>query len=142
MRKIDTSDFMEEIQDYIAANSSLGYVVGTDFFIGDILDIDAVTQLQGLTMYDEGSSFPGRGRRLQYTERSVRFVVRDSSAQAANNRCWSLFDWMGTLWSFNTTSFDIKLARFDKLPSLFEARAAGVYLSDIVATFLVYPRWG
>lgn len=139
MARFSPRNFIEQLQDYVAAESGLGYVVGTDCFVANELDIDGDAKLESLTLYEEGASFDPHAR-VPKQERSVRFLFRDGHEQAAMNRAWDFVEWIGDVVAFSTTSFSVRVLRVDKGPSVVEARRSGTFLADVVVTFLVMNR--
>ena len=90
MTQLQCHGAIEEIQDYIAANSGLGYTVGTNFVIGDILDLATLgaTKAIDLTMYDEGATLEPSGRRW-HMHRDIRFVFKGDFGQGTDWKEWS-----------------------------------------------------
>jgi hypothetical protein len=99
VRPLRTQNLAEEIQDWIAANTtglSLTYTVGENFILGDALDIQDLDELSGsnvdLTMFEEGSSFVYGGSFVRQ-DRTFRFVHKGTYGQQAVNRAWELVEW-------------------------------------------------
>lgn len=146
---IKAKNCAEEIQSYIADNSGLGLVVGTasaNFTLGNILDITDLDQYLSsspvvLTMFEEGGDSVS-SHRNERIERTFRFLYKGSYGQEAINRCWDLLKYLWDLRKFETSTFSIWLMRKDKLPGIVAASQSGVYLADIVVTFLVSQKTG
>ena len=143
MSQLKCHGAIEEIQDYIAANSGLGYTVGTNFVIGDILDLATLgaTKAIDLTMYDEGATLEPSGRRW-HMHRDIRFVFKGDFGQGAVNNAWKFVDWLGNNRSFSTASYKVMWENFPKLPSIIGATRADTYLSDVVSRFLFLNKTG
>ncbi len=148
--QITAVNFAEEVQDFIATNSSLGLIVPAagvagNFLIGDILNVNDLDTLLGkqivLTMFEEGGTITRTGRR-HLQERTLRFVYKGNSGQAAVNLCWNLYTYLEKKLTFQTATFRIWLARTEKLPGVFAADQGGVSLADLILTFLVQSRTG
>jgi len=143
MSQLKCHGAIEEIQDYIAANSNLGYTVGTNFVIGDILDMATLgeTKAIDLTMYDEGGENVPSGRRW-HMRRSIRFIFKGTFGQGAVNDAWKFVDWLGDQRAFTTTNYRVLWEDNPKLPSVIGATRSGTYLADVVASFLLFTRTG
>ena len=143
MSQLKCHGAIEEIQDYIADNSGLGYSVGTNFVIGDILDLATLgaTKAIDLTMYDEGATLEPSGRRW-HMHRDIRFVFKGDFGQGAVNNAWKFVDWLGNNRSFSTASYKVMWENFPKLPSIIGATRADTYLSDVVSRFLFLNKTG
>lgn len=139
MPRFSPRGFAEELQDYVAGESGLGYAVGADLFLANELDLDGDAKLASMTMYEEGADLSPR-ERIPKQERTFRFAFRDSHEQGALNRAWDFVAWIGGLVAFATTTFSVKVLRIDKGPSAIEARRSGTFLADAVVTFLVMNR--
>ena len=92
------ANFLEEVQDYLAANSGLGLVVRArgnegNFTISNLLDIDNLDRALGAgidcTMYEEGGTLTRTGRR-HHQNRVVRFIYKGDYGQEAVTRCQRL----------------------------------------------------
>lgn len=142
--------FMEELQDYIAANADLGLVVGSNFTIGESFETDLQDFVRvapgdrlnsvSLVMYDEGGDpIPGDG--IAKARRSVRFVQRTrDNGQSALNELSRLLEWVLRSKRFPTPTFRILVERASRLPGTVAANRAGEYLAELVLTFLVLNR--
>jgi len=143
MSQLKCHGAIEEIQDYISANSGLGYTTGTNFVIGDILDMATLgaTEAIDLTMYDEGGSLTPSGRRW-HIRRNIRFIFKDTFGQGAVNKAWKFVDWLGNERTFTTSTYRVWWERNSKLPSIIGATRADTYLADVVAQFLLLTKTG
>ena len=143
MSQLKCHGAIEEIQDYIADNSGLGYSVGTNFVIGDIMDMAtlAATKAIDLSMYDEGAKMEPSGRRW-HMHRNIRFVFKGTFGQGAVNSGWKFVDWVGNQRVFHTTSYRVLWEGFPKLPSVIGATRAGTYLADTVVSFRLLTKTG
>ena len=143
MSKLQCHGAIEELQDYIAANANLGYTVGTNFVIGDVLDLATLQETEAidLTMFDEGGENLPSGRRW-HMRRSVRFIFKGTFGQGAVNNAWKFVDWLGTRRAFSTTSYRVLWEENSKLPSVVGATRSGTYLADVVSSFLLFTKTG
>ena len=145
------ANFLEEVQDYIAANSGLGLVVpgagvdGGNFTISNVLDIDNLDRALGAgidcTMFEEPGTITRTGRRHRQ-ERTVRFVYKGSHGQEAVNSCQALLQYLENKRTFVTATFTVWVARTDKTPTVVAADQGGTHLADFVMTFLAKIRTG
>jgi len=143
MTQLKCHGAIEDIQDYISSSSGLGYTTGTNFVIGDILDLSTLgaTKAIDLTMYDEGATLEPSGRRW-HMHRDIRFVFKGAFGQGAVNNAWKFVDWIGTLRTFTTPNYRVWVENFPKLPSIIGATRADTYLADAVARFLLLSKTG
>ena len=133
----------EEIQDFVAENSALGYVVGNggNFTIEDAADIQDLVRLANseilLTQFDEGGTLiPGARRTAQ--ERSFRFAAKGGHAQEALNRAHDLLSWLWNRKTFTTDSFRVLVLRVPRIPQVVLRGASGSHVADFVVTVLAY----
>lgn len=136
MPRLSPVNFIEELQDHIEDEAGLGYVVGTDLFVSNELDIDGDSKVETLTLYEEGFA-PSTRERIPKQERTVRFLFRAADAQAAMNNAWTFVEWIGNAETFSTPKFRVWVLRFDKGATVTVARRSGTYVADVVVTFLV-----
>lgn len=144
--KLTLAQFAEQLQDHIAANSTLGLTVGENFTLGNLLDIQDMEGYLAskieLTMFEEPGTLSRTGRRF-HQERTIRFLYKGDYGQQAINRCHALLEWLqnSALYS-NLSSFKAIVARVDKLPSVVAADQSGTHLADCIVTFFVYNPTG
>ena len=143
MSLLKTHGVIEEIQDYIAANSGLGYTTGTNFVIGDVLDMATLgaTEAIDLSMYVEGAQLIPSGKRW-YMHRNIRFVFKSTFGQGAVNKAWEFVDWVVNERSFYTTTYRVWYEVLSKPPSVIGATRADAYLADTVVQFLLLNKTG
>ncbi|UCG53554.1 MAG: hypothetical protein JSW58_08350 [Candidatus Latescibacterota bacterium] len=137
--------FTEQFQDYIVANTDFTptLVVGTNFIIGNILDVQDLEQRLTskilCTLFDEGGNLIGSGRRTRQ-ERSFRFVFKGDYAAEAVNHGFRLLAWLQNHRVFRTSEFQAWWARADKLPSVIVRGKGGATLADFVVSLNVWFR--
>jgi hypothetical protein len=147
MRTLSLDNVLEEIQDYVATNSGLGYVVAENFTIGNPLDWHDIDDLLGpgsrvdLSMHDERPTIRPTGRR-EHIEWPIRFVTKGDTANGALSRARSLATWL-----FNTHTFETAagirvwfLRAFASYPGLLARGDSGVCLADFTTRVLVLQR--
>jgi len=134
---------IEEIQDYIASDSGLGYTTGSNFVIGDVLDMATLgaTKAIDLSMYDEGARLVPSGKRW-YMHRNVRFVFKSTFGQGAVNKAWEFVDWLVNERTFFTPTYRVWWEALSKPPSVIGATRADAYLADTVVQFLLLNKTG
>lgn len=133
-----SANWAEETQTYLTANSGLGYVNSVSCFIGRIFLIDDVTAVPSLTMYEEdGSVVFGR---IDKQTRTVRFVLRDTTAHGSLDRAHALLEWVMRHRVWKTATYNTQLARVWKTPGLTPPAPEGVFASDVVVQFLVTSK--
>lgn len=130
-----TKDWTEEIQTYLVDYSGLGYVTGTDCFIGRIFLVDDVTAVPSLTLYEEDGALAWG--RIEKQTRTVRFVARDTSAHAALDRAHDVYAWIVKHRWWKTSTFVTRVADIFKTPGLSPPAPDGVFAADLVVQFLV-----
>lgn len=139
--------FIEELQDYIAANytddEGRSYVVAENFTIGEVLDVEDLDNLLGsnvdLTIYDQANQIVRTGRRFRST-RGVRFLFKGEHAQASLDRGHDMVAWLSGLDQIELTSFHVWVERFQRPPGIVTGRPSGTFLSDCVIHFLAINR--
>jgi len=139
--------FIEELQDYIAANYSDSdgrtYTTATNFTIGNFLDVEDLDRILGsdvdLTIYDQAIDVT-KGARRHRTTRAVRFVFKDSHAQASLNRAHAMTEWLSGLERIGLPLFVAWVHRFQRMPGIITGRSSGTFLSDLVVHFLTVNR--
>ncbi len=143
MTLLKTHGVIEEIQDYIASDSDLGYTVGTNFVIGDVLDMATLgsTEAIDLSMFDEGAQLVPSGKRW-YMHRNIRFVFKSTFGQGAVNKAWEFVDWVINQRMFFTTTYKVMWERLSKPPTVIGATRADAYLADTVVQFLLLNKTG
>ena len=141
MSTLKLQAFAEELQDYIEANSNLGYAAGTNFLLGHIYEIEDVIQAPSLTMYEEAGGSIEFGR-IPKTNRNIRFVFRDTYAQGALNRAFAFVEWAGKENNrrIQTSTFNVWLVRFFKMPTVVAAQRSNIYAADVVILYAVLSR--
>lgn len=134
-----------ELQDYIAENSGLGYVVGENFTLQDAADIQDLEQMVAsrsqvlLTMFDEGGTLIPSGRRTP-AERTFRFAVKGAHAQEALDRAHELLSWLWNRKAFATAGFVVWVLRAPGLPQVPVRGASGSHVADFIVSMLAYNR--
>lgn len=140
---LTATNFAEELQDHIADNSGLGYVVGRNFTLGELLDVDNLGAWFDpeilLTIFEEGGTLIRTGRKHRQ-ERTFRFLCKGTKAQLSVNRAWAVLTWLENTRTFLSSTYRAWLARTDKMPSVVAADDSGTYLADFVVTFYVFSR--
>ena len=143
MANFDPLNCAEEIQDYLAANSGLGLTVGTNFTLGNLLNVQDLEQLAtskiDLTMYEEPGTLVETARKTRQ-ERTFRFVYKGDYGQEAVNRCWSLVSYVQRTKTFLTATFRVWFSRVEKTPTVIAAGQDGTHLADTVITFNVWKK--
>ncbi len=138
--------FLEVLQDHIAADSGLGFVVGTNFTIGqspdpiqDFPTILAAARMR-LTIYESTGTLTRFSRRI-HQERTFRFLHRGDHPQDAVNRAWGLVEWFeNDSLHVTLTSFTYRLLRTASLPSIVASSEDGSALADHNMTLLVFNK--
>ena len=140
--------FLEDFQDHVADNSGLGFVVGTNFTIGqspdpiqDFPTILAATRMR-LTIYESTGTLTRMSRRI-HQERTFRFVHRGDHPQDAVNRAWGLVEWFendNLHVTFPSNSFTYRFLRTATLPTIVASSEDGSALADHNMTLLVLNK--
>jgi hypothetical protein len=128
------NDWQEELQAYIAADTE--YTVGTDFFAGQVFEVDDITTTPSMTMYEEDSEVLFGGR-MDIQTRVVRFVFRDNTAHNALNRANDFLVWLRNKQVISTDTYTTRLHRFFQMPSALAPGDSGIYPSEIIVSFIV-----
>ena len=143
MRLLVLRNLSEEIQDYIAANSGLGYIVGTNFTIENVMDYTDLERLLGsrilLTMFDEGGELRPSAR-LTHQERLFRFVVKGTHPNDSMDRARDLLKWLWDKKFFETATFRVWIAHVLRLPTVIVKGESGSTLSDFLISILVFNK--
>lgn len=150
MAALSLAGWIEEVQDYIAENSGLGYVVAENFTIGESFESDLQDFVRSrpgdqvipatLVVYDAGGSAIPAGS-IARAQRSLRFVSRSREhGQAAIDALNRLLEWMQRAGSFPTATFRTLVERAPRLPDLVESNRAGEHLAELIVTFKVLNR--
>jgi hypothetical protein len=136
----------EELQDYIAANSGLGYVVGGstgNFTLEQVLDLDDITRLLGqkvlLTLFDSGGTLTASGSQTHQT-REWRFVTKGNHANEATDRARGILTWLWNLKTFETATYRFWFTRVIRMPSILARGESGSHLAEVSFQSLVFNR--
>jgi len=147
--------FMEDLQDYIAANFLDGarnvtgdpvYTVGTNFTLGQSPDPteDFPTMARSdrirLVLYEEAATVLRSGRR-PHPNRPVRFVARGDNPQDANNRCHRLVQWFeNSQRHFVLPRFSCRTLGVSAAPTVAFRSQDRTALSSFVMSFLALGK--
>ena len=136
----------EELQDYVAFNSGLGYVVGGitgNFTIGQIFDWEDAKRLLGekvlLTLYDNGHTFYHTGGQ-KILEKSWRFVAKGSTANQALDRARDIETWLLNKRQFTTETFQFWFVDEVRSPAVVARGENGSHLAETILRGFVISR--
>jgi hypothetical protein len=136
----------EQLQDHIATNSGLSYVVGGNFTLGSspdpIADFPTIVSADRirLTLYEDGGSFTRNSRHV-YQFREFRLIFRGDYPQDAVNRAWRLIQWFQrSNTHFSLTGFSVRFLDVPSLPQVVFNGEDGTALASAVLRFLAISK--
>lgn len=136
----------EELQDYIAANSGLGYVVGgssANFTLEQVLDWEDIARLLRqkvlLTLFDDGGTLTPSGSQT-HQSRNWRFVAKGTHANEALDRVRNVVTWLWNTKSFETATYRYVFVRVIGMPSILARGESGSHLAEASLQSLVFNR--
>lgn len=142
-RLLKLTNQIEEIQDYIAANSDLGYVVGENFTAENTMDFADLGRLLGsqvlLTIFDEGGELVPSGR-ITLQNRTYRFVTKGTSSHAAMERARELLEWLWNQKRFDTSTYRVLLRTVERMPTVVARGDSGSALADFLVSLVIFNR--
>jgi hypothetical protein len=137
------SNLIEEIQDYIADNSGLGYVVGQNFTAENSMSFTDIGRLLSsqvlLTIFDEGGELVPSGR-LTIQNRIFRFVTKGTTPNDAMDRARSLVEWLWNHKNLLTSTYRSQVRTLERLPTIIDRGEDGSTLVDFVVSMVVFNR--
>lgn len=136
----------EELQDHIADNSELGYVVGgtnANFTIGQLFNWEDAQRLLGesvlLTLYDDGHDFIHTGGQ-KIIEKSWRFVTKGSTANQALDRVRDVETWLLNKRQFSTDTYVYWFVDEVRSPAVVARGENGSHLAETILRGFVLSR--
>lgn len=143
MKLLKLENLTEEFQDYIAANSGLGYVVGDNFTAENSMDYTDQARLLNskvlLTIFDENGTLIPSGRQTRQ-EKYWRFVTKGTYANEALDRARALLVWLWNTKTFDLTTYRVLVAQTLKMPEIVARGESGSHLAEFVLQSLVFNK--
>jgi hypothetical protein len=143
LKLLKLENLTEELQDYIADNSGLGYVVGENFTAENSMEYTDIARVLGskvlLTIFDENGTLISSGRQT-HQERYWRFVTKGTHANAALDRARELLVWLWNTKTFDLTTYRVLVAQTLKMPEVVVRGESGSYLAEFVLQTLVFNK--
>jgi hypothetical protein len=143
-RLLELDNLSEELRDYIADNSGLGYVVGTNLTLENTMDFTDIGRLLGsrvlLTIFDEGGAIIPSSR-FVFQDRNFRFVTKGTSSNQALGRGRDLFKWLWNKKTFGTSTYRWWLRPDNRrMPQIISRGENKSFLADFIFTFFVFNK--
>ena len=130
-----SSEWLEEIQNYIDSSSEISYTTSTDLFIGRFFTFDDIVTVPSLTLYEEsGEIIVGR---LNKQNRNIRFVIRDKNVQDVLDRAHAVYEFLIENRVIEGTNYRTQLQTVFKSPSIMDVLQSSIFIADTVIGYLV-----